>query len=101
MTQGTLQAIVMEEVSDPAEVSRARIRRAMFDRNFKWLGMHASEVYEKYRGKHIVVAGEEVFAASTPEEALALASAAHPEDQGSFVQYIPIEKMARVYVDQR
>lgn len=100
VTQGTLQPIVMEEVSDPAEVSGARIRRAMFDRNFEWLANHASEVYEKYRGKHIAVAGEEAFAANTPEEALALASTAHSEDQGSFVQYIPIEKMARVYVDQ-
>lgn len=101
MTQGTLQPIVMEEVDDPAEVSKARIRREMFDRNFNWLADHASEVYERYRGKHICVAGEEVFAGDTPEEAIALASAAHPEDQGSFVQDIPREKMARVYVDHR
>jgi len=91
----------MEEVDDPVEVSKARVRREMFDRNFNWLASHASEVYEEYRGKHITVAGQEVFAADTPEEAMALASAAHPDDQGSFVQYIPRGKMARVYVDQR
>ena len=101
MTQGTLQPIVMEEVSDPTEIASARIRRAMFDRNFEWLARHASEVYEKYRGRHIAVAGEEVFAADSSEEALALASTAHPEDQGRFVQYIPREKMVRVYANQR
>lgn len=101
MTQGTLQSIVMEEVDDPPEVSRARVRREMFDRNFNWLADHAAEVYEKYRGKNICIAGGEVFAGDTPEQAVALASATHPDDQGSFVQYIPREKMARVYVDQR
>lgn len=97
MTQGILQAIVMEEVDDPVEIARAQIRRAMFDRNFEWLARHALEVYEKHRGRHIAIAGEEVFAANTSEEALALASTAHPEDQGRFVQYLPREKMARVY----
>ena len=101
MTQGTLQPIVMEEVDDPAEVSKARIRREMFDRNFNWLADHASEIYDTFQGKYISVAGEEVFAGDTPQEAIALASAAHPENQGNSVQYIPKEKMARVYVDQR
>jgi hypothetical protein len=34
--------------------------------------------------------------ADTPEEALALARAAHPEDDGSFIRYIPKEKLARI-----
>lgn len=101
MTQGTLPPIVMEEVDDPAEIARAQLRRALFDRNFEWLARHAPEVYEKYRGKHIAIAGEEVFAADTSEEALGLASTAHPEDEGRFVQYLPREKMARVYANQR
>jgi hypothetical protein len=91
----------MEEVTDPVEISKARIRRAELDRNVAWLRTHATEVYEKYRGKFICVAGEQVFADDTSEEACALAAAAHPGDQGSFVQYIPKEKMARVYADQR
>lgn len=91
----------MEEVTDPEEVSKARVRRAQFDRNFAWLRTHATEVYEKNRGKFICVAGEQVFADDTSEGARALADAAHPGDQGSFVQYIPKEKMARVYADQR
>ena len=101
MTQGPLQPIVMEEVNDPTEVSNARMRREMFDRNFEWLAGHTSEVYEEFRGKYISVAGQQVFAGDTAQEAIALASAAYPEDLGSFVQYIPKEKMARVYVDQR
>ena len=93
--------VVMEEVNDPVEVSKARIRRELFDRNFAWLRTHASEVYAMHRGKCICVAGKEVFAGETAEEAIALAAAAHPEDQGSFVQYIPREKIARVYANQR
>ena len=99
--EGRPSRIEMEEVNDPAEASKARIRRELFERNFTWLGTHASEIYEKYRGKCISVAGEEVFAGNTPEEVIALAAAAHPEDEGSFVQYIPKEKMARVYANQR
>jgi len=94
-------AIVMEEVTDPAAVSEARIRRAQLDRNVAWFRTHATEVYEKNRGKFICVAGEQVFADETSEEARALAAAAHPGDEGSFVLYIPKEKMARVYADQR
>lgn len=101
MTQGTLQTIVMEEVTDPVEVSRARNRREKFDRNFVWFRTHALEVYDHHRGNFICIAGEEVFAAATPEEAVALATAAHPGDEGSFVQYIPLEKMARVYANHR
>ena len=101
VTQGTLHPIVMEEVTDPVEVSKARVRREKFDRNFAWFRTHAAEVYEHHRGKFICIAGEEVFAAATPEEAIAQATAAHPRDEGSFVQYIPLEKMARVYANHR
>ena len=45
--------------------------------------------------------GEELFAADTPEEAWALATTAHPEDNGSFIRYIPPEKVARIYAHQR
>jgi len=91
----------MEKVTDPAEVSKARIRRERFDRNFAWFRTHAPEVYEHHRGKFICIAGEEVFPAGTPEEAIALATAAHPGDEGRFVQYIPREKMFRVYANRR
>jgi hypothetical protein len=92
----------MEEVTDPAEVSKARIRRSKFDRNFAWFRTHTAEVYEHHVGRFICIAGEEVvFAAATPDKAVAQATAVHPGDEGSFVQYIPLEKMARVYANQR
>jgi hypothetical protein len=91
--------IVMQEVTDPGENAAAQARRERFDRNSAWLQAHAREVYSRYRGKCVVIAGEELFAADTPEDAWALADAAHPEDSGSFVRFIPREKMARIYAN--
>ena len=93
--------MVMEEVTDPEELAKARVQRARFDRNSAWLQAHAKEVYTHYRGKCVVIAGEELFAADTPEEAWALAATAHPEDDGRFIRYIPREKVARIYANQR
>jgi len=89
--------IAMEVVTDPVELAQARTQREQFDRNAAWLQTQASEIYSQYRGKCICIAGEELFAADTAKQALALATAAHPEDKGRFVHYIPQEKLARVY----
>jgi hypothetical protein len=91
--------LVMEEVTDPDELAKARKQRERFDRNSVWLQAHATEVYRGCRGKCICVAGEELFVADTPEQALALAAAAHPEDDGSFLRYIPREKIDRIYAN--
>jgi hypothetical protein len=88
--------IVMEEVTDPEELAKARAQDERFDRNSAWLQAHIPEVYSRYRGKCICVAGEELFVADTPEEVIAMAEAAHPEDDGSFIRYIPREKVARI-----
>jgi hypothetical protein len=93
--------IVMEEVTDPTELKKARTQDKRFSRNWKWFEAHASEIYTTYRGKCICIAGEELFVADTPEEVLALAIAAHPEDDGRFTRIIPREKVARIYGDQR
>ncbi|MFQ5667934.1 MAG: hypothetical protein ACE5I7_16085 [Candidatus Binatia bacterium] len=93
--------IVMEEVTDPDEIAKARAQRERFDRNSAWLQTHAQEIYALHRGKCVCVAAEEAFVADTPEEAMALARAAHPEDDGSFVQYIPRERFARIYANRR
>ena len=54
--------------------------------------------HRQYRGKCICVADEELFIADTPEEVLAQARAAHPEEKGSIlIRYIPREKVARIY----
>ena len=90
--------IVMEEVTDPQEIAETRARRERFDRNSAWLQTHAEEVYTRHRGKCICVAGEELFVADTPEEVLARARDAHPEEDGSIlIRYLPSQKMARIY----
>jgi hypothetical protein len=89
--------LVMEEMTDPDELAKAQGQRERFDRNAAWLQAHAAEVYTRYRGKCICVAGEELFVADTAEEVLAHAKAAHPDDDGRFVHYIPREKVARIY----
>ena len=91
--------IVMEEMTDPEELAKARAQDERFDRNSAWLQAHIPEVYSRYRGKCICVAGKELFVADTPEEVIAMAEAAHPEDDGSLIRYIPKEKMARIYAD--
>ncbi|MGH7960407.1 MAG: hypothetical protein ACRERD_01090 [Candidatus Binatia bacterium] len=91
--------IVMEEVTDPVELAKARAQDDRFARNWVWFEAHASEIYTSYRGKCVCIAGEELFVADTPEEVLALATVAYPEDNGRFTRIIPREKVARVYVD--
>ena len=59
--------MVIKEVTDPEELAKAREQRARFDRNSAWLQAHAKEVYTHYRGKCVVIAGEELFAADTHE----------------------------------
>lgn len=90
-------AVVMEEVTDPEELAKARAQDERFERNWAWFQAHTAEIYTRYRGKCICIAGEELFAADTPEEALARATTAHPEDDGRFVHFIPREKVARIY----
>jgi hypothetical protein len=92
--------VVMEEVTDPVQVADAKARRERFDRNLAWLQAHTDEAYA-HLGKCICVAGQELFVADTAEEALALAKAAHPEDDGRFTLYVPRERMARIYAHRR
>jgi hypothetical protein len=97
MAQLKIPPVVMEEITDPEELAKAHAQRDRFDRNSAWLQAHIAEIYSRHRGKCICVAGGEVFVADSPEEALALATAAHPEDDGRFLRYIPQEKVARIY----
>lgn len=90
-------SIVMEEVKDPEELAAARSQRERFDRNTAWLQANLEKVYSKYRGKVICVAGEELFIGDTAREAIALAKAAHPDDDGYFTRYIPEERLPRIY----
>lgn len=91
-------SIVMEELTDVAELAKARVQDERFARNWAWFESHASEIYASHRGKCVCIAGEEIFVADTAEEVLASAMAAHPEDDGRFTRIIPREKVTRVYV---
>jgi len=91
------RSIVLEEVTDPNEIAQARARFAQFDLNLAWLKANALKVYRENRGKAICIAGQELFVAETVHEVIAKANAAHPEDKGRFVHYIPKELVPRVY----
>ena len=98
MAKQKIPPVIMEEINDPEELVKAHIQDERFDRNWTWLQAHASEVYTRHRGRCICVAGEELFVADTPEEALSLAAATHPDDDGRFVHYIPRSKVSnRIY----
>ena len=101
MGKQPVPTVVMEEVTDPEELAKARVQDEHFERNSAWLQAHVSDVYTHHRSKCICVAGEELFVADTPKEVIALAHAAHPEDTGKLFRYIPKEKVARVYAYRR
>jgi hypothetical protein len=88
--------VTITEVTDPEEIAKARVQCEKFERNLAWLAEHATEVYS-HRGKVICIAGQELFVADTAEEVLALAKAAHPEDEGRFTRIIPKKKVPRIY----
>ena len=92
-------AIVMEEVTDPGELNKARVQDERFERNFAWFQAHAKEIFAQNRGKYIGIAGQRLFIADTPDEIFAETKRAYPEDDGRFIHYIPKEKLARIYAN--
>jgi hypothetical protein len=89
--------VVMELVTDPAELARARAQDQRFERNLAWFRAHAAELYASHRGQCLCIAGGEAFAADSAAAALALAGTAHPDDDGRFTIYVPRRTMDRVY----
>ncbi len=94
------KVLVVEEETDAAVVAHALARNEQFERNWAWLEAHATEIYG-HRGKFICIAGEQLFVADSVEEAYSQARAAHPEDDGAFTRYIPVERLTRIYADRR
>ena len=101
MIRVTENPIVMELVTDPVELAKAFAQDARFEKNWVWFEAHAAEIYTRHRGKIYCIAGEELFVADTPDEVLALARAAHPDDDGRFTGIIPKERSFRIYAHQR
>jgi hypothetical protein len=92
---------VIEEVTDPNEIARARAQSERHRRNTDWLQAHWAEVLPQARGKFLAVAGQEAFIADTPAEAWAWVDTMHPEDNGAIVEYIRLEKGPRIYAGCR
>ena len=88
--------IHLDMVTDPEETSAAQARRDAFDQNAQWLEAHAREVYS-HRGKHVCIAGQELFVGDTAEQALEQAKRAHPHDPGVLLRYVPLQKVPCVY----
>lgn len=89
----------LEDVTDTALIAQAQAQAARYARNMAWFQAHAVALYPQYRGKHLCIAAETLFVGDTPAEAWALATAAHPEDDGRFLYYVPREALARIYAD--
>ena len=89
--------VEFEDSDSPEEAAAAREQGEQFDRNSAWLQSHILEIGDKCRGKCICIAGQQLFVGDTVQEAVAQATAAHPEDKGWFTRYIYKEKAARIY----
>src|SRR5438067_1651950 len=92
--------LTIEEVTDPAEIARSRAQDERGKRNSDWLQAHWADVLPRARDKFLAIAGQEAFIADTPEEARAMARAAHPEDDGMFGLYVPPLGGPRIYASR-
>ena len=88
---------ILEEVTDPEEIARARAQHERARHDDDWLQAHWPEIVPQARGRFLAVAGQEAFIADTPEEAWAMAIAAHPDDDGAHAQYVIPEPGPRIY----
>jgi hypothetical protein len=91
----------LEIGTDPEEIALSRAQHERLKRNSDWLQSHWPELLPQALGKHLVVAGQEAFVADTSEEAWAMAEAAHPDDDGSFGQYVLPHRGPRIYAYHR
>jgi hypothetical protein len=76
------------------------IQKERYERNLAWFLPRLLEIHAQYQGKWICVAGQEPFLADMMEEAIALAEAAHPEDDGRLVRLLCPVRGNRIYAHQ-
>jgi hypothetical protein len=79
------------------ERSRRDAQMQRFERNLTWYSVHSQDIETANRGKTVCVAGEELFVGHDTDEVLSMARAAHPEDNGFFLRYIPRTPAIRIY----
>lgn len=93
--------LVIEEVTDPAEIARSRAQDERGRRNSDWLQAHWADLLPRARGKFVAVAGQEAFLADTAEEAWAWAKRVHPDDNGAMVRFVRSGRGPRIYANCR
>ncbi|HEV3023348.1 MAG TPA: hypothetical protein VGX76_12810 [Pirellulales bacterium] len=101
MSPMTGKPFIIDEVDDPVLAVCCREQDARAKLNSDWLSSHWSDVLPGARGRCVAVAGQEAFIADTPEQALALAKHAHPDDDGVLAQYVYDKVGPRIYGNRR
>ncbi len=95
-------ATLTEGKLSPDELAEAMARQRRFQSNSDRFHRQAIEIGEKYRGKHVVVAGGETFVGDEFGETRQRAIAAHPEEHDSlFFRYISTDRGPRLYAHLR
>jgi hypothetical protein len=85
-----------DEIGDAESAAEAQ----QLHRDFNWFCEHSAELSEQFSGMYVAVAGEEVYAAATREEAYNLAKEQKPGSQ-PLVFHIPAERRIMIYDLQR
>lgn len=93
--------LLIEELTDPAEIARIHAQHAQAQRNADWLESHWNELLPEAFGKFIAVADQQGYIAESAGEAWAWAKATHPEDKGALVEYVLPPGGPRFYANRR
>jgi hypothetical protein len=87
----------LQKATDPIESARSRVSEEQERREMHWLAAHWPEILLQAYGKYVAVVEEQFFIADTAEQAIALAQAAHPDNDGILAQYVFPPGGARLY----
>jgi hypothetical protein len=82
--------------TDPAERAAAERLNDQIAGNAARFEELADHIYRNLRDKFVCVSGGQLYSADTPEEVLAAATTAFPDDRGRIIRYVPRDKLARV-----
>jgi hypothetical protein len=93
---GPPMTMIVDDLS-PEELAAFHAQRERYERNLAWLLPRLAEIHAQHKGKCICVAGQELFVADTTQEVIALAHAAHPEDDGRLLRYLSPVKGLRIH----
>jgi len=89
--------VVLGEITDPKVIKEMEERWERYSRNEAVFREKAHAIYQQYRGKVVVIAGQELHVADTVDEAWAWARQNHPDDDGLFTRLVPKERGWRIY----